>query len=280
MRRWTEDNGRSLTIDFQDMIELPVRDKMIRVPQYDYVFLDEAQDCSRLDQLFIERLIKPVKGRLIAVGDDRQAIYSFRGADVNSFEYWKSRSNTIELPLTISYRCGREIVANAKKIYSEIEPWEEAIEGEVKYLSISEELSDIVEGEDMILCRNLRPLIDVFLRLISIEKRATIIGKELEKGISSMIDQLDDECLMEEMLQQLDNQIDNLANKLEQRGVVKTEFHPKMESFKEKVGILRLLGSKCSTVGELLQMIDTIFSDERELVRDNRIKLMTIHKSK
>ncbi len=281
MRRWTEDNTRNLIIDFQDMIELPVRMRSIRVPQYDFVFLDEAQDCSRLDQLFVERLLKPVKGRLIAVGDDRQAIYSFRGADINSFEYFKGRPNTVELPLTISYRCGKRIVENARTIYQEIEPWEDAIEGEVLKLGITESIVEKVEAGDIILCRNLRPLVDVFLRLIGNEKRATIIGKELEKDISALVNKLDNETTIPEMLQELEEQKLKLMEKLKLKGVIKPENHPKVSLFEEKAGILALLGEKCSDVGELLMLIDTIFSDEKE-ERDNskKIRLMTIHKSK
>ena len=71
--RFNDDQDRyNITVDFQDMIEMPVRNKKIGMPQYDYVFIDEIQDLSTLDHLFVKRLRKPIGGRIISVGDPHQ----------------------------------------------------------------------------------------------------------------------------------------------------------------------------------------------------------------
>ncbi|MDP9417717.1 MAG: UvrD-helicase domain-containing protein, partial [Actinomycetota bacterium] len=47
---------------------------------YDWVFVDEYQDCDPLQEELLRRLV-PAGGNVVAVGDPRQSIYGFRGAD-------------------------------------------------------------------------------------------------------------------------------------------------------------------------------------------------------
>ena len=85
-------------LDFTDMLLLTykyVPDE--RFPKYDVVFIDEAQDLNPLQRELILKMIKP-NGRFIAVGDDKQTIYSFQGSNLNSFEMLSSRPNTEIMP--------------------------------------------------------------------------------------------------------------------------------------------------------------------------------------
>lgn len=270
LREYNNDGDRySMVVDFQDMIELCVRNKEIKMPQYDFVFVDECQDCSALDQLFIERLIKRPRGRLIAVGDRRQAIYGFRGADVNSFDYFERRENTIKLPLSISYRCGKSIVSNAKKVYEEIEEWSENEEGIVRQGKLEE-----VQDGDMVLSRNLRPLVTAFFMLLEQGKKGTILGKELEKGLLKVLSGIDNENTINELQIYLDQL---LKSKLEQlKNYTNPVKHPKYTVLEEKVRVVQIIAEKCENVGEVENMIERIFHDDSIAP----IKLMTIHKSK
>jgi len=58
-------------LDYADMIFLPVSNPKIRVPQFDFVFIDECQDLNLAQHAFLNRLVKP-KGRMVVVGDDHQ----------------------------------------------------------------------------------------------------------------------------------------------------------------------------------------------------------------
>jgi DNA helicase-2/ATP-dependent DNA helicase PcrA len=69
-------------IDFADMIYLPLRKKWA-AGKYDLVVVDEAQDMT-VAQLDLARKVLSPGGRMCVVGDDRQAIYAFRGADSTS----------------------------------------------------------------------------------------------------------------------------------------------------------------------------------------------------
>jgi superfamily I DNA/RNA helicase len=261
-----------MEVDFQDMIELCVKDKEVRLPKFDFVICDECQDFSRLDQLFIEKLIKPVTGRLITIGDPRQSIYSFRGADIHSFEYFENRPNTVTLPLSISYRCPKKVVAHAKKIYGEIEPWEQAKEGKITEKG---SLSDIKTG-DMVLSRTVRPLVEVFFSLIEQGKKCTIVGKELEEGLLELLNHTSDEDTTEEMNGHLDELLVRKENELSRRGITTPKNHPRYEALEEKISVLERVARACGTIGAVKEMLETIFSDNSF----NAIKLMTIHKSK
>lgn len=106
-------NAKLDQIDFDDMLYLPL---LLNVPleRVDNLFIDEAQDTNPVQLELTARMLNP-NGRVIAVGDSRQAIYNFRGADANAMRAIKVRFNCIELPLSVSWRCARSIVAEARK---------------------------------------------------------------------------------------------------------------------------------------------------------------------
>jgi len=109
--------------DFDDMIYWPVV-KNIPLTQYDYVFVDEGQDLNAIQIELIARLMKPpasdgtIRSRLVIVGDRRQAIYGFRGAGIGALEYLAQRFQCTELPLSVSFRCARNIVLEAQKYFT------------------------------------------------------------------------------------------------------------------------------------------------------------------
>lgn len=262
----------NITIDFQDMIEMVVRNQDINTPQYDYVFIDEVQDLSKLDQLFINRLVKPIKGRKIMVGDEKQAIYSFRGGDPNSFQFLRAQPNTITLPLSISYRCPKLVVKEAKKIYDDIEPYEENGDGIVRKGKVQE----IQEG-DIVICRNTRPLIEVYLQLLEQDKKVTVVGKEMEKGLLKLTSPYDTDSKTVEIKRDLRDKLKtSLVNELKGKGINNPNTHPRYLNLMEKIDILEILMDKFATIGEVEKFIETTFDDEE---RDG-IRLMTIHKSK
>ena len=97
-------------IDFTDMICLA--NKMEWEPPYfDFVFIDEAQDLSTQQWLFVEKLVKNTK-RTVIVGDEKQAIAGYAGADPDYFLSIKGNIYT----LTQSYRVPETIYKLARKV--------------------------------------------------------------------------------------------------------------------------------------------------------------------
>ena len=70
-------------IDFTDMIQkfLDTND----TPEFDVIFVDEAQDLSLIQWSMINKIEKDTKCDVWVAGDDDQAIFGWAGADVDSF---------------------------------------------------------------------------------------------------------------------------------------------------------------------------------------------------
>jgi DNA helicase-2/ATP-dependent DNA helicase PcrA len=96
--------------DFTDMILLANKQEF-DTPHFRYMFIDEAQDLSREQWLFVEKLAKNADN-IIIVGDERQAIAEFAGADVDTFLNIKGKITT----LTQSYRVPRAVWKLARKV--------------------------------------------------------------------------------------------------------------------------------------------------------------------
>ena len=76
-----------------------------------YLMVDEFQDTSRVQMRILER-VAGVHGNIVAVGDDDQSIYGFRGASVDNllrFPEWFPGCRVVRL--TTNYRSHRDIVA-------------------------------------------------------------------------------------------------------------------------------------------------------------------------
>lgn len=81
--------------------------------RFGLTLVDEAQDLSPLNHIMVNRASA---GRLIIVGDPKQAIYAFRGADSSSMEKLrKLRPSWINLPLATTFRCPKVVVDRQQK---------------------------------------------------------------------------------------------------------------------------------------------------------------------
>ncbi len=172
------------TIDFDDMIWLPV---VLRLPtpRYARVFVDETQD---LNPCQIELVLGSVAtgGRVTAVGDDRQAIYGFRGADRNAMERVRAALGAKVLPLSITYRCATAIVKVAQAIVPDLEAAPGAAEGSVAELPWAQ-ASQRLEAGDMVISRTNAPLVRELLRAVRAGRRATMLGRDFGQALTGLI---------------------------------------------------------------------------------------------
>lgn len=167
-------------IDFDDMIWLPVVHGL-RPQTHDIVIVDEAQDMNAA-QIALVRAIVRKNGRIIAVGDDRQAIYGFRGAGRGSMEALVAGTNAKILPLTITYRCPKAIVRAVKHIVPDYEAAPDAPEGTIGAASFGA-ASFAPQMGDFVVSRSNAPLVRVALGLLSQGKPATIAGRDIAKHL-------------------------------------------------------------------------------------------------
>lgn len=173
--------------DYEDMLYLPAA-LNLPTPQFDFVFVDEAQDLSAVQLKLVLRAMNP-GGRRLFVGDERQAIYGFTGADADSLNRIVQRTGATILPLSITYRCPRSHVALAKHLAPEIEAAPRALEGEV-YVIQEAWLPRWVRAGDLIICRYTAPLVQQCLRLVQQRVPAVVRGLDIARQLQTISRQL------------------------------------------------------------------------------------------
>lgn len=111
-----------LLIDFDDMLIL-ANEIFAKHPEilyayqarYDYFLTDESQDTSSIQHAIIKKLVAKHQN-LCVVADEDQAIYSWRGADVDYLLNFKQiYPNAIVLMMTQNYRSTANIVSAANQ---------------------------------------------------------------------------------------------------------------------------------------------------------------------
>lgn len=168
-------------LDFDDQIYMSTLFGGI-FPKFPRVFVDEAQDLSPLNHLMVK---KSSAGWLGVVGDPKQAIYAFRGADSASMDSLRGlRSDWIDLPLHTTFRCPRLIVARQQDHAPGFLAAGSAPEGEIEDW-MEKSTWDLPEGQLAILCRNNAPLFAMALRIIKRGIGCTLMGGEIGKGLIS-----------------------------------------------------------------------------------------------
>ncbi|HZM32884.1 MAG TPA: ATP-dependent helicase [Burkholderiales bacterium] len=101
-RAYVERKLASQALDYDDLLlywhEMLADEHLAREigGAFDHILVDEYQDTNRLQAGILERL-KPGGEGVTVVGDDAQAIYSFRGATVENILAFAERSSRVEL---------------------------------------------------------------------------------------------------------------------------------------------------------------------------------------
>lgn len=267
------DRGHLAEIDFTDMIYLPlVLD--VNMPKYDWVFIDECQDLNAAQRNLFLKCVK-TKGRFVAVGDEKQSIYGFCGADAESFRLLKSLPNTVELPLSICYRCDKDIIRLAQGIIPQIQWRDDAVDGEVNN---SASIEDVKDG-DMVLCRVTAPLVSLCMKYIGAGKKAYVKGRDIGEGLCRMIEGTKAETV-EYALEALNRNLGKIVGKLIGDRIVSTEdeakSHPRYINEKDKIDSISVISEGLQKSKDVVEKIRAIFSDEN----GSGICLSTVHKSK
>lgn len=192
-----EEAGR---IDFTDMLYLPLI-WHLPLPTYGLVLCDECQDFNAAQLEIALRLRAPDGGRMIFVGDPRQSIFGFAGADSQSFYRIKGRTLARELPLSVCYRCPTAVLDLAREIVPHIEAAPGAPTGIVRDITLdalAEEAQpgrlpgangpdDEGEEPDMVLCRLTAPLIAECIHFIQRRIPARVRGRDLGKQLCDVV---------------------------------------------------------------------------------------------
>jgi DNA helicase-2/ATP-dependent DNA helicase PcrA len=280
------------TVDFDDMILFPlVKNLRVRFGKDD-VILDESQDLSRARQALARKFLKP-GGRMTVVGDDRQAIYGFSGADAAALENLIASLGATVYPLSVTWRCPKKVVELAKTLVPDIEAAATAIEGEVLHMPAERAVkAGTHEGSstigkvawyydaaltptDAILCRNTAPLVSLAYQLIRSRIPCKVEGRSIGDGLKALASRW-----KVKSVDMLLRRLEDYCERERQKALAKGN-ESKAEEVQDRVDTLVEIGKACIEAGktqlsDVVAFIDDLFADGAT----NVTVLATYHRSK
>jgi hypothetical protein len=257
-------------VDFTDMIWFPYRFKQYPW-QYDLVIVDEAQD-QNAAMLSLARKSMKRNGRIIIVGDPRQAIYGWRGADSEFMERACEELNAVTLTLPVTYRCAKNIVKEVEEIVPTFEAHKDNPDGIVREASIGTMLKDVEEG-DFIISRVNADLMQYCISLLKDGKRAIIQGRDIMGMLINIIARSEKESVVD-FLDWLSTYRTEEAAKL----VLLEAEERQIDDHYDRCECLKVLAVECKTTQCLIDKLQDLFSDDGD--DESKIVLTTAHRSK
>lgn len=267
-------------IDFDDMVYAPITHNL-RVYQNDWVLIDECQDLNPARMRLARRMLKP-NGRAVFVGDSRQAIYGFTGAGNDSVEQIIAMFGCVRLPLTVTYRCPKKVVAYVRQWVAHIEPHPDAPEGEVRSFvpapnskGVPWFVQERLLPTDAVLCRYTRPLLAAAYGMIKAGVPCRIEGRDIGLGLIALTARWRVTTLsrLRDRLNEL------LARETEKRQAAGQERL--LQELSDKVGTVLVLISRCEELGK--QHVTDLVAEIEQMFVDNVegcVVLSTGHKAK
>jgi superfamily I DNA/RNA helicase len=263
-----EEARQKQIIDFGDMLWLPYKWELQPTAK-DWLLIDETQDANRAQLHLYEKCGR--YGRVIAVGDEDQAIQGFAFASPRMWGEIKTRFKAQSLPLSVCYRCPTSHLDLARYFVPTIEPSPTAKQGDVTVLH-PDMVAGVVESGDLVLCRFTAPLVSTCIMLIIRGIPAKVRGREIGETLARLADvgagnwanfkQVISQVMGDEAdklrEQDKDDRADAVADNLECLLAIYDHF-----------------GEECQTLSKFLDKIESLFSDSA-----SPVTLSTIHRSK
>jgi DNA helicase-2/ATP-dependent DNA helicase PcrA len=246
-------------IDYDDMIFACASPSVnIACRKFDYIFGDEVQDWNTAQITIVLKSISK-NGHIVAVGDRKQSIYGFRGADVDAIPNVIKALNATVLPLSICYRCPKSHVALAQKLVPQIEAAETAADGIVRRME-SHAALDYMKDGDMVICRTNAPLVRPAFALIRQGIKATIRGRDIGTGLNNLVAKVMKKYgsnTLEQMLSDIQSYGNHEIEKLTRR-----EKFTQAQTLLDQVETIFAISEGVVGLNELKERITKIFDDK------------------
>lgn len=267
-------------IDFDDMIFAPLYHEA-KFYLNNWVLVDEAQDTNPARRALALAMLKP-GGRLIAVGDDRQAIYGFTGADADAMELIQHEMGSTVFPLNVTYRCPKAVVAEANKWVDDLTAHESAPQGlvdpEVDYDEFLGVGRPDPADDAVVLCRNNAPLVEIAYHWLRKGIPCVIEGRDLTGSLVQIMRKWDSI----KTIARLETKLAEFY-KREIKAAAEDKRGARQSMLEDQYATIRVLiagarDQKMTRVDELVKFTQDMFGD---IDTDKPvIKLCSIHKSK
>lgn len=256
------------TVDFDDMVWYPAIFDW-RCQGYERVFIDETQDLNAA-QICLALKSCLVNGRICAVGDDKQAIYGFRGADQAAMPRLIAELNAKVLGLTTTYRCAKSIAELAARYVTDFQAASWAPIGEVREIVGYREIVKGAAPGDFILSRTNAPLISLTFQFLREGRKVSIQGRDIGARLRGVVVRSGAGTAVQ------------LCEKIQRWRDLEVERLEKLErdtaSVIDTAECLFVLAEGCATTDDVLAKIESLFTDDEPSAR--RIVLSSTHKAK
>lgn len=255
-------------IDFADMIFLPLIMNWVS-PQYSLVMVDEAQDMSKPQLDLAQRSLRP-GGRMVFVGDDKQAIYGFRGADSGALDRIIEELQAKELGLKTTFRCPRMVVQEAQAYVPDIQASVDAKPGSVERRV---GLNEPTDGA-FVLSRTNAPLVGVCLDLLKQGQPAIVKGKDIGRGLQKLIKKYYHKDL-DTFLEKIDGWMTQEERRARTLGP--SARNERLARVYDQGATLAALAEAASSTNDLQAKVERLFADEAGA---RAVVCSTVHKAK
>lgn len=257
-------------ISFGDMISYPYYygDSVIW-EKHQFCILDEDQDFSPAQAHVAKSIVAP-NGQVLLVGDPYQWIYGFAGALHTSHDDLRKTFNAVSLPLSVNYRCDREIIKMAQRYVPEIQAHDGAGKGEVRFVepgvNLIETIVSLSNYPALVINRANAPLIGLACSLFKSGIKFKFNGDKLVSKFLGMVFYYKASLPFKQFRESIEGRIENLV-----------ELNPAHPSIDILDSLLILLDTSSATnYYRLEQHIKSVMAGD-DLAN---ITLSTIHKSK
>jgi hypothetical protein len=263
----------SKNISFEEQIFLPAL-LNLQTGYFDDVLVDETQDLNPAQFVIVKNALKP-KGRLYAVGDRRQSIFRFRGACSNAMDLMRETFNMTVMPLSVTYRCPREVVRLAQTVVPHIEAAPGAERGWVGPATERDFLDQVQPG-DVVISRTNAAITKYALKLIQQGKLVRVRGRDITSQLSKLYRQIDDAPTLTKGIELLQEIVQEETTRLQ--GLQKED---EATQLRDNFEALRSVAVFAKTHEKMRELIDRLGSDDKEDPNNpTLIHFMTTHKAK
>lgn len=254
------------SFDYTDMVWIPLMRFLVQ-KEYDHLIVDEYQDMGLAQQEMCYRVAR----RIMAIGDQNQAIYGFMSADVAATETFRiALSRTARgvriFSMTLTRRCAKEIVRYANSVLDTgLEPLSDAQEGKVDFTTTGCFDVRSVGPTDMVICPTNAPLISLMFKMDK-------AGKKSYVRKSDVVDS------MKEYVVGFNKGIVEFRLATKRRWDQYAEGKSRaMRALRDRFECLHTFAMNCATVDEVNKMLILRFAEDN---RKGVTRLSTVHRAK
>lgn len=256
-------------IDFTDMNYAPLIHGF-EFDQHDLGVMDECQDFSPMDAMFLERCVK-ADGKVAFVGDTRQSIMGFAGADTSMMEKLRNKFDCTVFPISYTFRCPRAVVNAVVNggHHETIKAWSGAKDG----IFDDDATYDIhgYENGTMLLARRNASLIPFAIKAYKAGRQVSVLGELIEQKMLGILRNKDCKTICELRSDLLDEQAKKVT-KLQQAANPSASA---IEFINDLYDTLISIINECTLVSQVEKMIIELFR-----LKANSLVYSSMHRSK